>query len=354
MPAAPETLTARRLNRALLARQNLLERASVPLTDMVERMGGIQMQYAPSGYIGLWTRLADFERDALTRALESREVIQGTLMRGTIHTVSAHDYWLMAAGIRAPRREWYERVTAKERGELRVDDLAQAVREILADGPHRQKEIELALVARGLPPRAFGWAQVAVDLVRVPPSGTWERRRADLYGLSEQWLDNRGRPSEEEGLSLLLARYLGAFGPARIHDFADWAGVTLPRARQTAATTELVTFRDEHGRDLIDLPEAPLPPENVPAAVRFLPTWDATLLVHARRTQILPEQYRTRIFHIRMPQSIGTFLVDGQVAGTWRWEVAATRVVAQPFEPLNSATQREVDREADALTEFHK
>jgi len=326
----------------------------MPLHQMVEEMGCIQMQYAPSGYIGLWSRLADFERDALTHALEAREVIQATLMRGTIHTVSARDFWSMAVGILSSRRDWYERVHGRALGGIDIEQVAGAVREILADGPRRPKEIDAALTERGLPPPAFGWSQlVPVDLVRVPPSGTWERRRADLYGLAEQWLPRLEKPSEEDGVRLLLNRYLTAFGPARLNDFADWAGVSLPRAKTALATVEVVRYRDEQSRELIDLPGAPLPAEDVQAPVRLLPTWDATLLVHARRTQILPERHRPRIFHVKMPQSIGTFLVDGQVAGTWRWDVAAQRVTTEPFEKLTRATQRAVEDEAAALTEFH-
>lgn len=325
----------------------------MPLTAMVEQMGGIQMQYAPSGYIALWTRLSDFRRDALTRALEAREVVQATLMRATIHTVSAPDYWPMVAGIRASRREWFERVTARERGNLDVGQVVEAVRELLANGPLPAKEIEARLKERGYPRQAFGWSGLWLDLVRVPPAGTWERRRADLYGLAEAWLPNTDDHAEEDGARLLLSRYLSGFGPARVNDFADWAGVSLPRARAAAATVELVTYADEQGRELIDLPGAQLPPEDTPAPVRFLPTWEATLLVHARRTQILPEQYRQRVFHIRMPQSIGTFLVDGQVAGTWRYDARERRIVTESFEELPRRVQQSVDEEAGRLGDFH-
>jgi hypothetical protein len=348
-----EVLRGPRLNRALLARQHLLERTDMPLTAMVEAMGGIQMQYAPSGYIGLWTRLARFDRTALTRALEGRELIQATLMRGTIHTVSARDYWPMVAGIRLSRREWYERVTARDRGDIEIDRVADDVRAILADGPLRQKEIEARLSERGWPARALGWSHVAVDLVRVPPSGTWERRRADIYRLAEQWLPIEHMPTESEGVRLLLERYLAAFGPARVHDFADWAGITLARARDAVAESELARYADEQGRELIDIPGAPLPPDDAAAPVRFLPTWDALLLVHARRTGVLPEEFRQRIFNIRMPQSIGTFLVDGRVAGTWRYDTALARVAIEELMPLSARARRLVDEEAARLALFH-
>ena len=113
-------LSARELNRALLARQFLLERSTLPLVPTLERIGGLQTQYAPSGYIGLWSRMRNFRRNALTTALEQRNVIQGTLLRSTIHTVSVRDYWLFLAGIKRFRQEWWRRVTRKDFGDLDI------------------------------------------------------------------------------------------------------------------------------------------------------------------------------------------------------------------------------------------
>ena len=147
-----------------------------------------------------------------------------------------------------------------------------------------------------------------------------------------------------------MRRYLGAFGPARPAEIADWAGV--PVARLAAAIESVATrrFADESGRELVDLPDAPLPDEGVAAPVRFLPTWDATLLVHARRTQILPEKYRALVFNTRTPHSVGTFLVDGQVAGTWRFD---KKLEYQPFTALPSSVTKQVDQEAARLSDFH-
>jgi hypothetical protein len=148
----------------------------------------------------------------------------------------------------------------------------------------------------------------------------------------------------------LVRRYLNGFGPARPHDIADWAGLPLPTVKQTIEQLELRRFHDEQGRELVDLPRAPLPDPDTPAPVRFLPTWDATLLVHARRTQILPERFRPLVFSTKTPQSVPTFLVDGQVAGTWRHD--GGRIVTQPFEPLPAAAEREVGAEAARLAAF--
>ena len=156
-----------------------------------------------------------------------------------------------------------------------------------------------------------------VDLVRVPPSGTWERRRADVFGLAEDWI---GPPAVDgDPLEHLVARYLRAFGPASRKDVASFTGLKLGDLKPALAALGPERYASESGDELLDMPGAPLPGGDVAAPVRFLPTWDAALLVHARRTQVLPERFRPRIFHVKMPQSVPTFLVDGAVAGTWRW-----------------------------------
>jgi hypothetical protein len=205
------------------------------------------------------------------------------------------------------------------------------------------------LADRGLPSFAFGGVAQWLEMVRVPPSGTWEQRRADLYGLADTWI----RPvahAEPAAFEHLIRRYLGAFGPASVREIADWGGIPHTKLIPVLERMSLRHFRDEKGRDLIDLPRAPLPDADTPAPVRFLPTWDATLLVHARRTQILPEQFRPLVFNTRTPHSVPTFLVDGAVAGTWR--VEGGRVELKPFEPLPRSVKREVDEEARRLEAF--
>lgn len=344
------TLTARALNRAMLARQMLLERSTLGLVEVMEQMGGIQTQYAPAGYIGLWSRMRDFERPMLTRALEERRAVQGTMMRATIHTVSAADYWPMTAGIRRIRREWFENVSRRELSQVDMDAVADAVRQELADGPLPMKELTARITARGFPPRTAAWAGMRVDMVRVPPSGTWERRRADLYGLADQWLPPV-EVSEEEGMQHLVRRYLGAFGPAPLKDIAGWMGVNVGQVSHVIEAMALRQLRDEDGKPLLDLPDAPLPDPDTPAPVRFVPVWDAILLVHARRTQVLPEEYRPMIFNTKTPHSVNTFLVDGQVAGSWRFE--DDDVHLSPLRRLTADERRELDEEAHRLSVFH-
>src|ERR1700687_2343229 len=205
---AARTLTTRELNRALLARQFLLERSSLPMVAIIERIGGLQAQYAPSGYIGLWSRMRAFRRDSLTAALQQRQVIQGTLLRSTIHMVSASDYWLFLAAIRLTRRDWWQRVTRHQISEPDMEAAVSALREQLAKGPRRGDELKTILTERGLPSFALGGVAQWLEMVRVPPSGTWDQRKADLYGLAETWT----RPTahaESIGLEHIIRRYLG-------------------------------------------------------------------------------------------------------------------------------------------------
>jgi Winged helix DNA-binding domain len=316
------------------------------LPRALERLGGIQAQYAPSMYIGLWSRLADFERDSLTRALERRAVVQATLMRSTIHLVSPGDYWPFAAGTRAARWESWQR-SYQKRGPSPVAARAAARRidRMLADGPRRRAEL-----VQGIDSALFGGAGTRLNLVRIPPSGTWERRRADLYGRAEDWLGPAPPISEDEAVDLLIRRYLRAFGPASPEDVAGWAGLQPTRVKGALERMELRRFRHEKGGLLLDLPRAPLPGADATAPARFLPTWDATLLVNCRRTQILPEEHRPKIFHIKNPQSETTFLVDGAVAGTWKQD--GKRVRLHPFGRLRRSDRDELEAEAERLAGY--
>ena len=212
------------------------------------------------------------------------------------------------------------------------------------------KELTERLVARGVPAVAAKWAGMWVDLVRVPPSGTWERRRVDLYGLADQWLPPLDI-TEEEGMELLIRRYLGAFGPAPLKDIAGWMGMNVGQIRHVADAMELRTLRDEAGKPLLDLPDVLVPDPEVPAPPRFLAVWDAALLVHARRTQILPEAYRPLVFNTKTPHSVNTFLLDGQVAGSWSFENG--EIGLTPMRTLAPDERRELDEEAHRLTAFH-
>jgi hypothetical protein len=335
-------LSQRALNRALLARQLLLERASMPIVDAVEQVGGLQAQYAPSSYVALWTKVDGFRRDDLTKALEDRSLVQGSLMRTTIHVVSRREYWLFAMGVKRARQEWATKVQSLP-PERQLPDGARRLRKLLADGP--KTVAELGDDARGF----LGTLSFYVDLVRVPPSGTWEHRRADRLALAEDWVGPNDA-TEAAGLEHLVRSYLRAFGPAPWPDICSWAGVGLAHARRGAKDLTLVRYQDERGKELVDLADGPLPAAETPAPVRFLPHWHASLLVHARRTGLLPEEHRPRVFSVRTPFSIGTYLVDGRVVGGW--SLVKGHIELDPFENLPAPDRAAVERERVALEAF--
>jgi hypothetical protein len=332
----------------LLARQLLLEPADLPIPRAVERIGGLQAQYAPSAYVGLWTRLRAFRWSALTTTLQRRSVVQGTLMRSTIHLVSARDYPALAAAVRAARRRWWLRVARRTADERAMVGTAERLRNLLIDGPLPRRELVRLL---DVDPAIWNGLGLWVDLVRVPPSGTWERRSADLYGLADAWID-LPEVSEAEGINLLVRRYLGAFGPSTTKEISGWSGVPRTDVERSLMRMRLRRFQDERGEVLHDLQRAPLPAADTPAPIRFLPTWDATLLVHERGTQILPEHHRPRVFNTKTPHSVPTFLVDGQVAGTWHVDAGGIRV--EPFDRLPRAVRVELEYEAERLRAFHE
>ena len=334
-----EVLGWRRINRAVLARQLLLERSSLPLHRAVERVAGVQAQYIPSAYVGLWSRVEGFSRDMLTSSLGRGSVVQGTLMRGTIHLVSRADYWPMAAAIRQRMREWWLQVQPSGLTSTEMEVWADRLREALADGPRKRNDLIAEL---GVDSAAWGGAGYWVELVRIPPSGTWESRRADLYGLATSWVgpDNADPTG---GVDLLVRRYLRGFGPASRVDIKAFTSLSLATIDGALERLRARRFADEEGGALFDVQGAPLPEGDTPAPIRFLGTWDASLLVHARRSRMLPEEYRARIFHTKAPHSFNTFLVDGQVAGTWREQ--GGQVELDPFHPIPKRFGRDLDEE---------
>ena len=215
----------------------------------------------------------------------------------------------------------------------------------MQEGASARKEL-----IEGIDTPAFNGAQQWLDIVRVPPSGTWERRRADKYGLAEEWIDSV-EVTPAEGRELLVRRYLQGFGPGAPKEIGDWAGLPPREVNELLETLELRRFRDESGGLLVDLPRLAIAPEDASAPARFLPIWDATLLVHARRTQILPEKHRPKVFNTKTPQSMETFTVDGQVAGAWKWE--KDRVKLRPFGRLSKDARSELEDEAERLALLH-
>jgi hypothetical protein len=340
-------LSAAELRSAVLARQLLLRRERLTVPKALERMAGLQDQYAPSGYIGLWTRIDGFGRNDLTAALERRSVVQATLLRATIHLVSRRDFWPFAVAIEEPLRAWWFRTTRRHGDERRLRSIDRRARALLADGPMSRKELMEAL---GIAPQDWVGVGLFTPLVRVPPSGTWERRRADVYATADGWIGGPRSADVIDARRHLVRRYLGAFGPAPRGDIGTYTGLPRDVIEQVAQDMPLRRFRDADGVELLDVRGGALPGADAPAPVRFLPTWDATLLAHTRRAAIVPEDIRPQIFNTKMPQSIGTVLVDGRVAATWSFDGPKIRVT--PLVPTPRRWRRDIDAEADALAAF--
>jgi hypothetical protein len=340
-------LSVRAQNRALLGRQLLLGRARLGIPEALERICGVQNQYAPNAYLRLWSCLAGFRREDLTRAYENGSVVQGTLMRGTIHAVSAADYHPMLAGIARSRREWADRLTRAPDG-TDARPGVERVRTAL-HGTTMRRPALLALLA-GAHQSVRQSIDTDAEIVRAAPSGTWARRRADLCALADDLIGHT-EVDPADGLRHLIRRYLAAFGPASAANVASFVGMTLAPIKALMADMPLRRFRDEGGGELLDVADGLLPDPQTDAPARFLPTWDATLLVHARRTAILPEAYRPLVFHTRMPPSYPTFLLDGQVAGTWRH--VRGDIELAPFRQLTKPERAALEEEAHRLAAFH-
>jgi hypothetical protein len=336
-------LTTRELNRATLARQLLLERQRLPVVDAVERLCALQGQWSPSPYIALWSRVDGFAREELTHGLEHRALVKATLMRITLHVLSARDFLALAPIWRAQRWEEF----ARRRGD--PDAIAGPIRAAILERPRTHAELYREF------PDAYDWrTRSLLALVHLPPSGTWRYHGPTHLADAEQSL---GRPLGDPaaGAALLVERYLSAFGPASQSDLLRFAGLRVKDVKPGLESLEprLVRYGSEDGRVLLDLDGAPLPPADAPAPVRFLPKWDSTILAYDRRARILPQAYAKVVIR-KNGDVIPTFLVDGLIAG--RWEVARAgkraTITVTPFARLPQAVRRETAEEAERLVRW--
>jgi Winged helix DNA-binding domain len=343
-------LTLRELNRTLLARQLLLERAQLPAPRAVERIGALQAQFSPSPYVALWSRLEDFRFDELERALADGSVVKATLMRATLHIVSREDYWIVAAALTEARLAR----AGRRFPDLDVDHVVERLLEAAAAGPiDRQQfyEVIRSAAGRAVKPDELWplWATMLLraELVHDLPSGSYGYYRAATLSPATRRLGNRPR-LRKNPLAHLLTRYLAAFGPASTEDIASWTGLQASEFRAALESLPRRTFRDERGRLLHDLPDAPLADADTPAPPRLLPKWDSALLAYAppERERILPERYRKTVIR-KNGDVLPTFLVDGFVAGTWSLDKRGVRF--EPFRKLSKAAQSQLDQEGERL-----
>jgi hypothetical protein len=335
-------LSRRELNRALLARQLLLERARLPVGRAIERVAGLQAQEAAPPFIGLWTRVEGFDRAQLVRSLSRRTVVKATLMRGTLHLVTARDYAFFAPAVRPMIQGLWRRY-------LRERDEVAGVEELAARALAYAKVPRTNAEMRALLDSDDAWWRVKrhAPFVNTPTAAPWAFARIPRFAAAETWLD-RPLADEQAGRAHLVRRYLAAFGPAAVEDVAAWSGLPVAKVRPALERLRLRRFRDERGRLLLDLPRAPRPRSETPAPPRLLPAFDNTILSHADRTRVIADDYRRAVIRGGLVDPV--FLVDGFVAG--RWRLADGRVELEPFEPVPPGVLRELRREGDGLAAF--
>jgi hypothetical protein len=354
---AHPTLTARQLNRATLARQLLLERADLDVVAGTERIGGLQAQEPASPHIGLWTRIAGFEPADLDRAIAARSVVKGTLMRSTLHIVSAADYLYLWAAI-VPMLEGIRRQDRLQAPSPKAMAALRTRAEAFTAEPRGLGELREHLGAvEGLAAdEALWWIRRRVAFAHAPSDVPWSFGRRPRLAHALRWLGAGDWPAAADAIEHLVRRYLGAFGPATAADLAQWSGLAVGRVRPGIAAVEaagdLRRFTDERGRELFDLDGAPMPDPVTPAPPRLLPMWDSTILAFADRTRLISDEDR-RVVVARNGDTLPTFTVDGMVAGLWWAEAEGggrTRIVIEPFRPpLRRADARALEEEGERL-----
>ncbi|MEV5831184.1 winged helix DNA-binding domain-containing protein [Spirillospora sp. NPDC052242] len=345
-------LDDRALNRATLARQLLLERSGLPVPDAIAHLCGLQAQEPQEPFTGLWSRLRAFDPAALSAALTARTAVRTHLMRRTVHLVTAADALAWRARHHAMLRQRVLGVYRRELAGVDLDDLAAAGRAVTADGRARTMTELVQALDRPVPSRrAVGEMLVAalVPMVQAPPRGLW-RTRAGVRNVSlASWLGRDADPLPPDPADpvgqALVRRYLASFGPASTADLRAWCGLAGLPAAVAAVRDELVAFRDERGRELLDLPGAPRPDPGTPAPVRFLPAFDNAILGYRDRSRIIDDAHRG--LSVAGERAV---LVDGRVAATWTLDAATVTVT--PLRRLTAPDRTAVLDEGELLASF--
>lgn len=358
MPKRPPSivLSPRSLNRALLERQLLLRRSKLSVEKTLQHLVGMQAQASNPPYFGLWTRLEGFQPEALSRLISRRRAVRIALMRSTIHLVTARDCLPLRALLQPVLERSLFTGSAYGRAIAGMDipALVAAGRALVEEKPRTLVELGELLQERWpeRDARSLAYAiRNLAPLVQVPPRGLWGVGGQAASTTAESWLGPES--GSESSLDELIPRYLAAFGPASVKDVQAWSGLTRLREAIEALRPRLRTFRDEHGVELFDVPDAPLPEPDVAAPPRFLPDFDNVLLSHADRTRIISEEHRKAIATAN-GLFLSTFLVDGFVRGTWKLEQEKERatLVIRPFTSLKKPERTAVSEEGERLLAF--
>lgn len=347
-------LTLRELNRALLARHMLLERVELPVLATIEKLAGMQAQIPRAPYVGLWTRLKDFRREALADLITERKVVKATLMRGTLHFLTTDDYVRHRTTLHPALNHFVKVVTRENRYDIDFDAMLETIRRYIDEEPRSFKEIG-AKLAELYPDQGVDGlrniVRVTLPLVQVPTDTRWSYPGSPRFALAESWIDRKLAP--EGDLRDFAFRYLSAFGPASVKDMQTWSGMSGLKEAFENWRDELKVYRDENGRELFDLPDAPLPDADTPAPVRFIPELDNLLIGHDERSRVIKYEYRFPVMKINGQGSI-TFLVDGFVRGVAVIEKTkqAAALVIEPFEQVGKKDRAALVEEGEKLIRF--
>ena len=349
-------LTLRELNRATLARQMLLRRRRLPVIEAIEHLVGMQAQAPRPPYVGLWTRLEGFHPDELARPITDRRAVRIALMRNTVHLVSARDCLKLRPLVQPvlDRAVYANRAHRAGLEEVDIEALVAVGRALLEERPRTAKELGELLRERWPDRDPASLARTIrhlVPLVQVPPRGVWGKSGQAVHTTAEAWL---GCPLDPDpSLDELVVRYLGAFGPATVKDVQTWSGLTRLREVIERLRPRLRAFRDEQGKELFDLADAPRPDPDTPVPPRFLPEFDNLILSHADRTRVIANDYR-KVIASRNGMVPAAALVDGFVRGTWKTERTRGKatLVIEPFEPLPRSDRDALVEEGERLVRF--
>lgn len=333
----------------------LLRREKVTPATAIERLAGMQAQLARPPFIGLWSRIEGFRRDSLTRAIERREVVRATMMRGTLHLVSREDFISFRPVLQPMLSQGMKAALRDRANGLNVNALVAAARACFDETPCTFDALRSHLRARfpKLDERAMGYiVRMQLPLVQIPAAGAiWAYPAAADFAVAESWLDEK--LDGDDRPHTLALRYLAAFGPATLRDFQTWSAVAAAPGIVEELRPKLRTFRDERGRELLDLPRAPRPDQDEEAPVRFLPEFDSLLLAFADRTRVIADEHRPLIYtkNLLVP---ATFLVDGFAAGTWKIDrkKKLARLAVKPFGTLTKRARTALALEGEALLRF--
>lgn len=331
-PMAEKILSLADLSRATLARQMLLAREKVDPVAAVERVAGMQSQVALAPNVGLFSRVAGLRPGDYERALDERRLVRATLMRGTLHVVSARDYVGLRGTIQLALDHGLRAILKERMKDVAPADVVAKARAFFAT-PRTMDELRDSGVFEGdVRAQAYA-ARLLVPLVQLEGA---------RFVLAEKHL--KKKIATKADAAELVRRYLAAYGPATIADAQTWSGVPDLKDAFAAIRDELVSFDK-----LFDLSRAPRPGADTPAPPRLLPEFDSIVLAHKDRRRFVADAHRKAVYlpGLRVAKTV---LVGGVVAGTWTIDRA--KLTIRTFDKLARTDKDALAAEAEALLAF--